>query len=80
MLHAKDIELQNLKESLNEALEKIWSLEQEIKVSSTKLDISSNEKHEMSRELMVLRKAKNQAEQNVSELKEKLRLELSKPR
>jgi chromosome segregation ATPase len=80
MLRAKDIELQNLKESLNEALEKIWSLEQEIKVSSTKLDISSNEKHEMSRELMVLRKAKNQAEQNVSELKEKLRLELSKPR
>jgi hypothetical protein len=33
----------------------------------------------MSKELMLLRKAKNLAEQNVVELKEKLRVELSKP-
>jgi hypothetical protein len=45
----------------------------------TKLDVSTNEKHEMSKELMLIRKAKNQAEQNVVELKEKLRIELSKP-
>ncbi len=33
----------------------------------------------MSKEIMLIRKAKNQAEQNVTELKEKLRIELSKP-
>ena len=79
MLHAKDIELQNVKESLNEALEKIWSLDQEIRVCLTKLEQSSNEKHEMSKEIMLVRKAKNLAEQNVTDLKEKLRIELSKP-
>jgi hypothetical protein len=64
---------------LNKALENIWSLEQDVKVTQTKLDLSTNEKHEMSRELMLVRKAKNQAEQNVVELKEKLRIELAKP-
>ncbi len=60
-------------------MENIWSLEQDVKVTQTKLDLNTNEKHEMSRELMLVRKAKNQAEQNVVELKEKLRIELAKP-
>jgi hypothetical protein len=64
---------------LNKALDNIWSLEQDVKVTQTKLDLSTNEKHEMSRELMLVRKAKNQAEQNVVELKEKLRIEVAKP-
>lgn len=62
MLHAKDIELQNCKESLNEALEKVWTLEQEVRVEKTQLDLSITEKHEMSKELLNMRKARNQAE------------------
>lgn len=62
MLHAKDIELQNCKESLNEALEKVWTLEQEVRVEKTQLELSITEKHDMSKELLNMRKARNQAE------------------
>lgn len=78
LLQNKDNEIDKQKQAVATLEDKVWNLENELKLSTGKLAQESQEKDEMSDEINALKQARERAEANVSELKDKLREEVRK--
>ena len=78
LLQNKDNEIVKQKNLISTLEDKVWSIEQELKLATGKLSQDSHEREAMQEEIKSLQTAREKAEANVAELKDKLREELLK--
>ena len=78
LLQNKDDEISHQKTTLSQLEEKMWNVEQELKLATGKLIQNVEERDAMEGEISSLKQARERAEANVIELKDKLREEVTK--
>lgn len=78
LLQNKDNEIEKQKTAIATLEDKVWNIEQELKLASGKISQDEMERNDMGEEMKSLKLAREKAEANVAELKDKLREEIVK--
>jgi len=78
LLQTKDNEIAKQKAQITTLEDNVWSLEHEIKLAQGRVAEAEHERRDMQTEMETLQQARERAEANVTELKDKLREEILK--
>ena len=78
LLQNKDNEIDKQRTQISSLEDKVWNLENELKLANGRINQETQEKSEMQHEINSLKQVREKAEGNVTELKDKLREEILK--